>query len=87
MGAWYAMVEVRKLAGDILDFLREESDRRGRRDIPIATLYKTFERQATYAVVQQAVKFLVDRDLIAPYSYGLTAKGRRERLLETKERV
>lgn len=81
------MVEVRRLAKEILDFLHEEAERRGRRDISIAGLYKTFEKQAPYEVVQQALKFLVDRDLIAPFSYSLTAKGRRERLLKTEESV
>lgn len=71
------MVEVKRLAEKILDFFYEEAKRRGRLNIPIAVLYKTFEEQASYDVMQQAIKFLVDRDLIAPFSYSLTAKGRR----------
>jgi hypothetical protein len=80
------MVEVKQLAANILDFLHEETEKRGHHEIPIASLYKTFEKQATFDMVQQAVKFLVDRDLIAPSSYSLTAKGRRERL-KTEDKV
>jgi hypothetical protein len=78
------MVEVRKLAEKILEFLHEEFERRGHLDVPIAALYKRFEAEAPYDVVQQSVKFLVDRDLIAPFSYSLTAKGRREHSLGPK---
>ena len=74
------MVEVKVLAEKILDHLHEAEERRGHANVPIATLYKAFEKEATYDLVQQAVKFLVDRDFIAPFSYSLTAKGRRERL-------
>jgi hypothetical protein len=81
------MVEVKELAGKIMDFLHEEVEKRGHRDITIAVLYKTFEKQAAYAVVQHAVKFLVDRDLIAPSSYSLTAKGRRARLLKSETKA
>jgi len=81
------MVEVKELAAKILDFLHEESERRGHREVSIAVLYKTFEKQAAYAVVQHAVKFLVDRDLIAPSSYSLTAKGRRERSLKSEKKL
>ena len=81
------MVEVKELAARILDFLHEESEKRGHRDVPMAALYKAFERQAAYAVVQHAVKFLVDRDLIAPSGYSLTAKGRRARFLKAEKEV
>ncbi len=77
-------VEVKKLAERILEFLHEEFERRGLLNVPIATLYKSFEKDAPFEVVQQAVKFLVDRDLIAPFSYSLTAKGRREHSLGPK---
>jgi hypothetical protein len=78
------MVEVRILAEKILDFLHEEEEKRGHLHIPVAGLYKAFEREATYDVVQQAIRFLVDRDFIAPFSYSLTAKGRREHVLRGK---
>jgi hypothetical protein len=76
-------VEVRRLAEQILDFFHEETEKRGRLNIPMATLYKTFEKEAPYQV-QRAVEFLVDRDLIAPLSYSLTAKGRRDHGLRRK---
>ncbi len=78
------MVEVKRLAEKILDFLHEEEEKRDRLNLPISVLYKTFEKEATYEAVQQAIAFLVDRDLIAPFSYSLTAKGRRERGLRLK---
>jgi hypothetical protein len=71
------MVEVQVLADRILVLFHQEAESRGRLDIPIAALYKTFEEQASYEVVQQAISFLMDRDLIAPFSYSLTAKGRK----------
>jgi len=77
------MVEVKKLAEQILDFFHEEAEERGRLNVPMATLYKTFENEAPYQV-QRAIEFLVNRDLIAPLSYSLTAKGRRDHGLRRK---
>jgi len=71
-------MEVRTLAEKILEFLHQEEERRGQVSVPIATLYKAFEKDAPYDLVQQATKYLVERDLIAPFGYSLTAKGRRE---------
>jgi hypothetical protein len=78
------MVEVRKLAEELLDYFHKEDERRGRLNIHIATLYKAYEKEASYEVIQRAIGFLVDRDLIAPSSYALTAKGRREHGLRPK---
>ena len=78
------MVEVKRLAEMMLDFLHEEDEKRGRLDIPVAAMYKKFEKEASYEVIQQAIRFLGDRDLIAPFSYSLTAKGRREHRLREK---
>ena len=78
------MVEVKVLAEKIFDFLHVEEARAGHPNIPIATLYKAFEGEAPFDLVQQAIRFLADRDLIAPFSYSLTAKGRRERGLRQK---
>jgi len=78
------MVEVRTLAEKILAFLHEEEENRSHLHITIAAVYKAFEKEAPYEVVQQAIRFLVDRDLIAPFSYSLTAKGRREHGLRRK---
>jgi hypothetical protein len=77
------MVEIRRLAEEILVFFHE-ADRRGRLTVTMASLYKAFEEEATYDVVQRAIGFLVDRDLIAPFSYSLTAKGRREHNLKRR---
>ena len=78
------MVEVKELAGKILELLHEEEEKRGRTSVPIAALYNSLEKDAPYDVVQQALRFLVDRDFIAPFSYSLTAKGRREHGLKQK---
>jgi transcriptional regulator NrdR family protein len=76
------MVEIKELAEKVLEFLHEEDASRGRLEVHMAALYKKFEKQASYEVVLQAIEFLVDRDLIAPASYTLTAKGRREHNLK-----
>lgn len=78
------MVEVKRLAEKILAFLHEEEERGGHPNVPLAALYKAFENEASYDVVQNAIRFLADRDLIAPFSYSLTAKGRREHSLRQK---
>lgn len=78
------MVEVKKLAEQILKFLHEEEEKHGHLNVTLASLYKAFENEASYDVVQSAVRFLADRDLIAPFSYSLTAKGRREHGLRQK---
>ena len=78
------MVEVKELAGKILELLHEEEQRQGRTSVSIAALYKRFEKDASYDVVQQALRFLVDRDFVAPFSYSLTAKGRREHSLKPR---
>ena len=78
------MVEIKELAEKILEFLHEEDESRGHLEIHMAALYKRFEKQTSYEVVLQAIEFLVDRDLIAPASYSLTAKGRRELNLKRK---
>jgi hypothetical protein len=83
-GADGAVVEVKGLAEKILEFLHEQEARRGHLHVTIATIYKTFEKEAPYEVIQQAIRFLEDRDLIAPFSYSLTAKGRREHGLKRK---
>ena len=77
------MVEIKMLAEKILGFFHE-TDKRGRRNVPMASLYKAFEKETSYNVVQRAIEYLVNRDLIAPYSYSLTAKGRREHSLRPK---
>jgi hypothetical protein len=78
------MLDVKTLAEKILGFLHEEEEKRGRNDISIPALYKTFEKDAPFDVVQQSIRYLADRDLIAPFSYSLTAKGRREHSLKPK---
>lgn len=78
------MVEVKELAEKILEFLHREEEMRGQLNVTLASLYKAFENEASYDVVQSAIRFLADRDLIAPFSYSLTAKGRREHSLKRR---
>ncbi len=80
------MVDVEMLAERILAHLHEEEQRRSHLHITIAALYKAFEKEASYDEVQRAIGFLVDRDFIAPFSYSLTAKGRRDHNLRRKTR-
>jgi len=77
------MVGTKKLAEEILIFFHE-ADNRGRLNVTVTSLYKAFEEKASYDVLQRAISFLVERDLIAPLSYTLTAKGRREHSLKRK---
>jgi hypothetical protein len=76
------MVEVRELAQKILDLLRRQAEHREHLSVSITDLYKMFEKEASYDILQQSIRFLADRDLIAPFSYSLTAKGRRTVALE-----
>jgi hypothetical protein len=78
------MVEVKELADRILEYLCEEDQSRGHLEVHIAALYKRFDKHTSYEVVLQAIEFLIDRDLIAPASYTLTAKGRREHNIRQK---
>jgi hypothetical protein len=82
-GAKQIMVGTRKLAEEILIFFHEQ-DNRGKLNVTMASLYKAFEDKASYDGLQRAVSFLIERDFIAPYSYSLTAKGRREHSLKRK---
>lgn len=77
------MVEKKKLAEEILEFFHKEAEMRGELDVPISALYKKFGKEG-YHSVQRAIEFLVDRDLVAPSSYALTAKGRRDHGLRRK---
>jgi len=77
------MVEIKRLAEEILVFFHEADDR-GRLNVSMASLYKAFEEKASYDMVQRVISSLVERDLIAPLSFSLTAKGRREHSLKRK---
>jgi hypothetical protein len=81
------MVEVRELAARILAILHDEAEKSEDHEVSITSLYKTLEKQFTYDDVQRAIKFLVDRDLIAPSGYSLTAKGRREYSFKTPRKT
>jgi hypothetical protein len=77
-------VEKKKLAEEILEFFHKEAEMQGQLNVLISALYKKFGKETTYHSIQRAIEFLVDRDLIAPSSYALTAKGRRDHSLRRK---
>jgi hypothetical protein len=69
------LTTVPELAAKILDVFRKESKSRGASEIPTTHLYATFEREATHDMIQASIRYLLDRDFIAPHTYSLTAKG------------
>ena len=70
------MATVKELAEDILGVFREAAERKGVGEVAAASLYKEFEREGSHDMIQQAIRYLLDRDFIAPHTYSLTAKGR-----------
>jgi hypothetical protein len=70
------LTTVKELAERILTVFRETAERKGVGEVPAASLYKRFEREGSHDMIQQAIRYLLDRDFIAPHTYSLTAKGR-----------
>jgi hypothetical protein len=69
------LATVPELAARILDVFRKEAKSRGAGEIPTTHLYESFESEATHDMIQAAIRYLLDRDFIAPHTYSLTAKG------------
>ena len=55
---------------------RDAAKNKGVGEINAATLYGLFSKEGSHDLIQQSIKYLVDRDFIAAHSYSLTAKGR-----------
>ena len=70
------LVTVSELAERILITFREAARNKGVGEITATSLYRTFGKEASHDTIQQAIKYLLDRDFIAGHSYSLTAKGR-----------
>jgi hypothetical protein len=70
------LVTVSDLAERILAAFRDAADSKGVGEITATSLYNRFSKQGSHDLVQQAIRYLVDRDFIAAHSYSLTAKGR-----------
>ena len=69
------MSTVRELAARILDLFRETAKSKGAAEISATSLYKAFEGEGSHDMIQDAIRYLLDRDFIAPHTYSLTAKG------------
>ena len=70
------LVTVSELAERILAAFRNAADNKGVGEITATSLYKTFSAEGSHDMIQQAIRYLLDRDYIAAHSYSLTAKGR-----------
>lgn len=69
------LATVTELAAKILDLFRKTVKSKGEADIAATSLYKEFEGEGPHEMIQDAIRYLLDRDFIAPHSYSLTAKG------------
>ena len=69
------LATVRELATKILDLFREKARSKGAAEISATSLYKAFEGEGSHDTIQNAIRYLIERDFIAPHSYSLTAKG------------
>lgn len=79
------MVTVKEIAGKILDVFRATAKNKGAAEISATSLYKTFEGQCSHNMIQDAIRYLLDRDFIAPHTYSLTAKGMVKKVSAEKE--
>lgn len=70
------LVTVSDLAERILAVFRDAAESKGVGEITATSLYKTFGAEGSHDMIQQAIRYLMDRDFIAAHSYSLTAKGR-----------
>jgi hypothetical protein len=69
------LATVPELAGRILDAFRERAKSKGSGEITLTHLYDAFAEAGSHDMIQAAIRYLLDRDFIAPHTYSLTAKG------------
>lgn len=69
------MATIPELAARILDVFREKAQSRGSGEITATYLYEAFRGAGSHDMIQAAIRYLLDRDFIAPHTYSLTAKG------------
>jgi hypothetical protein len=69
------LVTVPELAGKILTLFREKTESKGSGEISATELYRSLEGVCSHDMIQAAIRYLSDRDFIAPHTYSLTAKG------------
>jgi len=77
------LVTVSELADRILAAFRGTADSKGVGEMTATQLYKNFGGEGSHDMIQQAIKYLMDRDFIAAHSYSLTAKGRMKSIQPT----
>ena len=80
------MLTVSEMAERILMAFRDAAKNKGVGEINAATLYRMFSKEGSHVLIQQSIKYLVDRDFIAADSYSLTAKGRVKPTKSTQEK-
>lgn len=66
---------VPEIAAKILKVFREKAKGKESAEIAAVNLYEAFRHEYSHDTIQSAIRFLVDRDFIAPHTYSLTAKG------------
>jgi hypothetical protein len=71
---------VPELAEKILALFRERTRSKGSGEISATELYRAFEGVCSHDMIQAAIRYLSDRDFIAPHTYSLTAKGMVKRI-------
>ncbi len=68
------LATVPEIAEKILTVFREKTKSKGSAEVSATELYHMFQG-VSHDMIQAAVRYLSDRDFIAPHSYSLTAKG------------
>jgi len=81
------LATVPELAERILHVFREKARTKGTAEITVTNLYEAFGGEYSHDVIQTAIRYLLDRDFIAPHTYSLTAKGVVKKVLTGKEKV
>jgi hypothetical protein len=69
------LATVSELAARILDVFREKAKSKGSGEITATYIYEVFGGAWSHDMIQAAIRYLLDRDFIAPHTYSLTAKG------------
>jgi len=69
----------------MLELFRETAKSKGDAKISATSLYKAFEGEGSHDMIQNAIRYLLDRDFIAPHTYSLTAKGMVKRVDSERE--
>jgi hypothetical protein len=69
------LTTIPELAERILDTFREKARSKGSGEITATYLYDAFAAVGSHDMIQAAIRYLLDRDFIAPHTYSLTAKG------------